>query len=108
MNVLTSVEKGLETVGHDIVIAVEFLPKAEKVIATAIKDQPAVKAAVLELIAQGTKVVGDVSTVAADKGINLAADTQALTDAEAFFTYFKNTFIPAVEAVYEEVKADVA
>jgi hypothetical protein len=107
-----------EVVGHDIKIAavdtehaivktVEFLPKAEKLIASAIKDQPEVKSAVLDLVTQATAVIGDVTIDVADKGINLAADAKTLADAEAFFTYFKNTFIPLVESIYSEVKTDV-
>jgi hypothetical protein len=109
----------IEKIGHDIKVAavdtakgivkvVEFLPKAEQVIATAIKDQPQVKTAVLSLVQQATTVIGDVATDAADKGINLAADSKTLADAEAFFTYFKNSFVPLVEAVYDEVKADLS
>lgn len=109
----------IEKIGHDLKVAavdtehvivrtVEFLPKAAAVIASAIKDQPEVKTAVLSLISQATVVIGDVATDAADKGIDLAADAKTLADAEAFFDYFRSTFVPLVEAVYAEVKADVS
>jgi len=103
------VGKGVEeVVEYAIVHPVEFVVKAEKVLTSAIKDQPEVKDAVLGLVKQATGVIGDVATDAADKGINLEADAKTLTDAEAFFTYFKSTFIPLVESLYAEVEADVA
>jgi hypothetical protein len=46
-------------------------------------------------------------SVAAGKGIDLAADARALADAEAFFGYFKSIFVPLVEKVYSEVAADI-
>jgi hypothetical protein len=98
------VEKGVE---FAIVHPIEFCVKAEAVIASAIKDQPEVKAAVLNLVKQANGVIDDVATDVADKGINLAADAKTLTDAEAFFTYFKSTFIPSMESVYAEIEADI-
>jgi hypothetical protein len=115
---MNPIEHAVEVVAHDVKVAavdtahvvvkvVEFLPKAEKVIATAIKDDPEVKAAVLDLVKQATAVIGDVSTDVADKGINLAAGSKTLVDAEQFFSYFKSEFIPMVESVYAEIKTDV-
>ena len=98
------VEKGVE---FAIVHPIEFCVKAEAVIASAVKDSPEVKTAVLGLVKQATGVIGDVATATAEKGINLADDAKALADAEAFFNYFKSTFIPLVESLYAEVKADV-
>lgn len=115
-----------ETIGHDIKVGaedvgkgvkegvefaivhpIEFCVKAEAVLASAVKDSPEVKTAILDLVKQATGVISDVAVDIADKGINLTADTKTLTDAEAFFTYFKSTFIPLVESLYAEVKADV-
>lgn len=107
-----------ETVGHDLRIAavdvakgveypIEFLVKTEAVIASAIKDQPEIKSAVLNMIQQAQVVIADTVGAVADKGIDLTADAKALADAEAFFEYFKNTFIPLVEQIYSEVKADL-
>ena len=105
-------------VGHDIKIAavdvahvieapISLLVKAEKVLASAIKDQPDVKAAVINLIKQAETVISDVTIVSASKGLDLASDAKALADAEIFFQYFRSTFIPLVEAVYKEVAADI-
>jgi hypothetical protein len=103
-DVAKGVEKGVE---YGIVHPIEFLIKAEKVLASAIKDQPEIKDAVLALVKQASGVIGDVSTDVAEKGLNLQDDAKTLADAEAFFTYFKDKFIPLVEMVYAEVKADV-
>jgi hypothetical protein len=102
------VGKGVEkAVEFAIVHPIEFCVKAEAVIASAVKDSPEVKTAVLGLVKQATGVIGDVATATAEKGINLADDAKALADAEAFFNYFKSTFIPLVESLYAEVKTDV-
>lgn len=108
----------IQEIGHGIKVAavdvakgieypISFLVKAESVITSAIKDQPEIKSAVISLITQAESVIGDVATASAAKGINLASDAKALSDAESFFEYFKSTFIPLVEAVYKEVAADV-
>lgn len=104
VDVAKGVEKGVE---YAIVHPIEFCIKAEKIIASAIKDQPEVKAAVLDLVKQATGVIGDVAEDVAEKGINLQDDAKTLADAEAFFTYFKDNFIPLVEKLYAEVKADI-
>jgi len=92
---------------HAVVAAVQFLPKAAAVIASAITDQPEVKSAVLGLVQRAETVVGDVTGAAVDKGINLAEDAKALADAEVFFTWFKSSFVPVIEQVYAEVKTDI-
>src|SRR4030088_2121832 len=101
LNVFQKIEAGVVTVAkdiaHGVVYPVEFLVKAEKVIASAIQDQPEIKAVVLNMIKQAQGVIADSISVAAGKGIDLAADAKALADAEAFFGYFKSTFIPLVE-----------
>lgn len=111
-NVFEEVGHGLKVAAvdteHAIVDAVEFLPKAEKVIASAIKDQPQIKDAVIELVKQAEGVIGDVAGAVATKGIDLASDAKALADAEAFFSYFESIWIPLIEQVYKEVAADIS
>ncbi len=111
MNIIEDIGHGLKVVAVDVAHAVEypitFLVRAEKVIASAIKDQPDVKTAVLSLVKQAEAVIGDVATAGAEKGVNLADDAKALADAEVFFEYFKSTFVPLVEKVYTEIAADV-
>jgi hypothetical protein len=108
---MQKIEAGVVTVAKDIAYGVEypveFLTKAEKIIASAIKDQPEIKTAVLNLVKQAQTVIADSVSVAAGKGIDLVADAKALADAETFFGYFKSTFIPLVEQVYAEVAADL-
>ena len=96
--------------GVDVAIVqpIEFAVKAEKVIATAIKDQPVVRDAVTALVKQATTVINDFKTDVGDAFIDLKADEQTLKDAEAFFNWFKTSFIPAIEQVYGDVSADVS
>lgn len=110
-NVFATVGHDLKVAGEDVAKAVEtpikFLVKAEKVFASAIHDQPELKAGVVELVTKAEAVISDLSFAAAAKGADLATDAKALADAESFFEYFKNTFIPMVETVYKEVAADI-
>jgi hypothetical protein len=94
--------------GHAIIKTVEFLPHAVKLLDTAIQDQPKVKEAVIDLIKQAGVVTGDVTIDVTDKGVNLVADLQTLKDIVAFFNYFKSTWVPLIEQLYGEVKADLA
>lgn len=111
MNIIEKIghEIGLagKDVEHEVLDVVEWLPKAEVVVTTAIKDQAEFKAATLDLLKLGSTVVADVAVDTADKGINLTADKQTLIAAEAFFTYFKNTYVPMIESVFEQVKANM-
>lgn len=111
MNPIQEVGHAIEVAAEDVAKAVaypvKFLVKAEKVIASAIHDQPAIKSAVLDLVKQADTVVTDIGTDVAAKGLNLTSDAKTLADAEAFFTYFRDTFIPLVEQVYGEVAADL-
>lgn len=108
----------IEKIGHGLKVAavdvehvaervVDFLPHAAEVVATAIKDQPEVKSAVLELIKQASAVIASGTVAASDKGIDLAADAATLAAAEQFFVWFKSSFVPLIESVYEEVSAEV-
>lgn len=94
--------------GVDVAVVhpIEFAVKAEKVIATAIKDQPIVRDAVVALVNQATKVIDDFKTDVSDTFIDLRADEQTLKDAEAFFNWFKSSFIPSMEQVYGDLAAE--
>lgn len=106
----TFVEK-IEHVGEDIAKAVEypilFAEKAEKVIGTAIKNDPAVKAILLSLVTQAESVAKLTAADVAEKGLNFADDEATLAAVEAFFTYVKVTVIPGIEAIYGQIKVDV-
>ena len=112
----------LETIGHDIKVGavdvgkgvakgvdvaivqpIEFVVKAERVISAAIKDQPIVHDAVLSLVKQATTVIDDFKTDIGDAFIDLKADEQTLTDAQAFFNWFRSSFIPTLEQVYGDL-----
>jgi len=99
------------TVLKDIVEApVELINwgfKAEKVLATAIKDQPQLKTVLTALIKQAESIGTAGIAAAGGSGLNLTADATVLADAEAFFAYVKSNVVPLVESIYGEVKADV-
>ena len=119
-NPLEAIGHGIETGAKDvgkavakgvdvaIVQPIEFAVKAEKVISTAIKDQPVVRDAVMAMVKQASTVIDDFKTDVAEGFINLRADEKTLQDAEAFFNWFKSTFIPQMEKVYGDLSADVS
>jgi hypothetical protein len=85
------------------------------------KDAPAAKAAVIGLIQKGESLVTggaavgtEVAAAAASDGTNIAADAAAVggveveaQNAESFWTYFKGTFIPEVEAIWKDAESIV-
>ncbi len=116
----------LEAVGHEIAAGAkevahvtvetgkvifkvaEFLPRAERVLAAAIENEPVIKEQVLNLVKQAAVVIADLGGDVAAKGVDLSADFKTMHDAGQFFQFFKTTFIPAVESIYHEVEKDVA
>lgn len=108
------IKEGAEDVGKAVVKGVdvaivqpiEFAVKAEKVISTAIKDQPIVRDAVVALVKQANTVIDDFNTDVSDTFIDLRADEQTLKDANAFFNWFKSSFIPTMEQVYGDISSD--
>jgi hypothetical protein len=109
------IKVGVEDVGKGIakgidvaiVQPIQFAVKAEKVISTAVKDQPIVRDAVTALVKQANTVIDDFKVNIGEGFINLKADEQTLKDAEAFFNWFKSSFIPTMEQVYGDISADV-
>jgi len=100
-----AVVKGVDVA---IVQPIEFVVKAEKVISTAIKDQPIVRDAVVTLVQQATTVIDDFKTNVGEGFLNLRADEKTLHDAEAFFNWFKSTFIPKMEQVYGDIASEIS
>lgn len=103
----TDVGKGVvQAVNVAVVQPIQFAVKAEKVIATAVKDQPVVRDAIVTLVKQASTVIDDFKTDVGDGLFNLRADEQTIKDAEAFFNWFKSTFVPSMEQVYGDLSAD--
>jgi hypothetical protein len=110
------IETGVKDVGKAVVKGVdvaivqpiEFAVKAEKVISTAVKDQPVVRDAVTALVKQATTVIDDFKADVNDGLFNLRQDEKTIQDAEAFFNWFKSTFIPQIEKVYGDLSAEVS
>ena len=72
----------------------------------ALKDAPDVKAATVQLVEDGEKIVSDAGLDIVSKGVNFVQDEQTVADVVAFFEYFKNSFLPVVEKTYKQLKAD--
>lgn len=101
---------GLEVAGKDIVKVVEFpfTKTAEfiKVLGDGMKQTPAVKQAVIDLVQAGEKIVGDAGSDIAAKGLNLVTDLQTIADVQAFFKLFSSEFLPVVETAYSQLDTD--
>lgn len=99
-----------EEVAEDVgkVIAYPFTRTAQfvYVIDSVIKDSPIVRNDLITLVKNAETVIAECTVVTGEKGINLADDLKALQAAEAFFTYFKGTFLPEVESVYNDLETD--
>ena len=103
-NIATTVIHDVERVLVDVVT---FLPHAADVLASAVKNEPNVKAALIQLIEQASLVIADTGTAAISKGVNLAADAKTLADADAFFQFFIKSFVPAIEKAYGDIQAGI-
>lgn len=110
-NAFEKIEHGVEVAGeavlHGVEYPVKFLVAAEHVLATAIKEQPEVRSAVIDLVKRAELVVADVTVAAGEKGFDLASDAKALASTEQFFSWFKASFIPLMSKLYSELKADL-
>lgn len=99
----------LKTVVEKIVADVEYpfvhAPKFVTLIDEAVKGEPAIKAAVINLVKAAELAIADGAIAVAAKGIDLPADLAEVHDIESFFTYFKGTFLPLIEAEYKELSA---
>jgi hypothetical protein len=87
--------------------AITWTEKAASVLATAIKDQPALKTALTTLVTKAEAIGADAVTDAAGKGLDLASDAKTLADVEALFAWIMSTLVPLIESVYAEVETDV-
>jgi hypothetical protein len=85
------IKVGAEDVAHAAIEVVEFLPKAASVIASAIKDEPTVKQAVLDLVKNAGAVLTSGTVAVTDKGVDLVADAAVLAAAEQFFAYSRRS-----------------
>ena len=107
MSVLTVIKK----IGERVLSVVEYPFKhaiaIEELISDGLKDEPATKDAIVGLVEQfeavGSDVVGDVAT----NGLNLTSDLKTIADVRALFAFYQNTFLPAIEAAYADLKKDI-
>lgn len=108
MNVLTGVETVAKDVAKGIAYPFRFAVKAEKVLATAIKDQPELKDMLTELTAKIEGIGADALKDIGEKGLNIADDMETIVALKDLFGYFVATVKPEIIKVYGEIQADVA
>ena len=103
---------GFEKVVVDIgkVIEWPFVHGAElaKLLSEALKDEPAVKAAVVGLVQEIGLVTADGAIVVSSAGVNITADMAELAAMKALWTYVTQTFLPAVETAWKDIGPEMA
>jgi hypothetical protein len=103
MSVGTILKKIVKGVAWPFVHATETI----EILGTALNDEPKVKTAIVGLVKQIDVVTADSALAIGVGGLNVAEDVADLAAAQTLFAYVKNTFIPAIEAAYKDVKADI-
>lgn len=99
----------LEDVGKVLAWPFVHVARVISILTVTLKDYPAVRVAVVGLVSQVETVAADVATAAAQGELNAASDAAELAAALALFNYVKTTFLPAIEAAYnDEVSAATA
>jgi hypothetical protein len=97
-----------EAVDYAIVNPIEFLAKAEAVIATAITSEPELKTATLGLVKQFDAIGADTIADIASKGLDVNTDLKTFVDVQNLFRFFTASFMPAVEQVYGQIQSDIS
>lgn len=102
---------GFEKVAVAVVRGVEapfkYADKVEKLLATALKDEPELKTAIVGLVQRVETVVGDASADIATKGLNLPGDIQTIRDVQSLAVYVRDDFAPVVSKVWGDVAVDL-
>jgi hypothetical protein len=99
------------TVLKDIVKGIEypfkFAAKAEKVMATVIKDDPQARVILTTLVQKCEAIGADGLQDVAAKGLNLAEDQVTIAALVDLGAYLKSTVLPFVETAYGTIVEDV-
>jgi hypothetical protein len=92
-------------------VALWPLNHLEKVIAAinaTMKAEPAVKAAIVGLLAKIQALAADATAAATADGLCISADEATAAAAATLFTYVKDVFVPAMEAAFKLEKGAIA
>jgi hypothetical protein len=101
-------ENAVKKIGHAIAWPFVHAEQVIKVLETALTDEPAVKTAVTGLITQIEALTADGAVAVAAKGIDVSDDVATVAAAQTLFKYVTETFLPAIEEAFKDVKADLA
>lgn len=96
----------LKKIGAVVTWPIRKAEMLEKILATALKDEPQVKQVVVGVVEQFESIDADVVAAVASGGVNIAADMKGYADIVAFFKYMKETALPTIEQTYTQLKLD--
>lgn len=102
----------LGTVAHDCLKVIEapftYAAKAEKVLATALKNEPELKTTIATLIQKCETIASDGVKDVAERGLNIPDDLATLHAIQDLGAYIRATVEPLIVRLYGELKIDVA
>ncbi len=105
MNAFTKV---IAKIGHVIEWPFVHAAKLIKTINDALRDEPAVKNAIVGLMEQIAQISADSAVAISARGLDLPDDMQTLQDAEKLWAYVTTVFIPAIDTAYSDIKVDLS
>jgi hypothetical protein len=95
---------------HVVEVPLTSVKKIEQIfeaVDQGIASAPEAKTLITGLVKQFETISPDVVSAIAGDGVNIVADEKSLADVSGLFSYFKNTFVPGIEQVYQAIKADL-
>jgi hypothetical protein len=107
MTFIGAVEKIGGEVEHAVEAPFKYAEKLTSLLHTALKDEPELKAGILQLVTYAEAIVADGAADIAANGLNIPADLKTFQDIQTLAGYLKSTFFPLVGNVYSEAKQDI-
>ena len=104
-----AVVKAGKVVAEDLGKVFGVADKIVKVLGTMVKDEAALKPALIAATEQAAAIAASMAKVEAEKGLNWTDDAALLSQVETYFkTTIEGVLVPAVEKVYGDLKVAVA
>ncbi|HUX10911.1 MAG TPA: hypothetical protein VMW51_09735 [Terriglobia bacterium] len=104
---MNELEKVLVKIGHGVEWPFVHGEQLVKLLTSVLKDEPAVKAAVVGLIQQIATITADGAIVVSGAGVNLTADMAELVAARALWNYVVTVFLPAVQGAWKDLEPTI-
>jgi hypothetical protein len=107
MNPVSAVEKVGEKILHGVEAPFKFIVRAERVLETAIHDQPELKSTLTTLVQKCENIGVDAMRNVGERGLDLSDDLKTAEAIADLGLFISSTLVPLVERLYGEIKTDV-